>query len=82
MKEKYITIKLESGITANVASEIASKLQSTNAIVYFQRGNRRANAKSIIGIISLILKQGDEIMVFADGVDEVSAIEIVSSVLE
>lgn len=81
MKEKYITIKVEGGVNAKVASDIAARLHLTNAIVYFQRGNKRANAKSIIGVISLVLKCGDEVMVFADGVDEANAIDIVSSII-
>ena len=50
------------------ASQYASK-------VYIQVDNKKINAKSIMGMMSLALQEGDEVTVVAEGEDEEKAAE-------
>ena len=73
--EKTVKILNEQGLHARPASifvKTASKFKSTVSIVH---GNGTANAKSIINIMSLGLKKGEEIKIITEGVDEKEAID-------
>ena len=50
----------------------ASKYEST---IYIQSGERRVNAKSIMGMMSLGLDNGEKLEVSAEGTDEQAAVE-------
>lgn len=47
--------------------ELTSKFSSS---VYLEQENKRVNAKSIIGVLSMNLNDGDEIFVLTSGDDE------------
>lgn len=47
--------------------ELTSKFSSS---VYLEQENKRINAKSIIGVLSMNLNDGDEIFVLTSGEDE------------
>ena len=51
--------------------QVASQYAST---VYLESGAKRVNAKSIMGMMSLALAEGENIVVEADGRDEGAAI--------
>ena len=74
MIQKSIQIKLETGLEARPVAmlvQVASQFEST---VYIHADNRKVNAKSIMGMMSLGLASGEEITVSADGKDEEAAI--------
>lgn len=54
--------------------ELTSKFLSS---IYLEQENKRINAKSIIGVMSMNLCDGDIISVLADGKDESHAIRAV-----
>ena len=66
---------------AKMAGEIVTALSETSANVFIIAGNARVNAKSIIGVISLALKPGDEISVQSQGNGEEEAVQIVKNLL-
>ena len=79
-----VTIKIlnEQGLHARPASifvKTASKFKSTVSIVY---GDKVANAKSIINIMSLGLKKGEEIKIVTEGTDEKEVMEALISLVE
>ncbi len=51
--------------------QVASQFEST---VYLGSDNKKVNAKSIMGMMSMGLRSGAEVMVTADGSDEENAI--------
>ncbi len=74
MIQKSIQIKLETGLEARPVAmlvQVASQFEST---VYINSGDRKVNAKSIMGMMSLGLDSGETITVAADGSDEEAAI--------
>lgn len=67
-------IKVNSGLEARsvalfvqTASKFASKLQ-------IQVDNKKVNAKSIMGVISLSISDGENVVISADGEDEEQAV--------
>jgi phosphocarrier protein HPr len=80
--EITVNILNEQGLHARPASifvKVAGKFKSTVSIIH---GNEIANAKSIINIMSLGLKKGEEIKIVAEGTDEKEAIETLVSLIE
>ena len=72
MKQKTITAKFSlEARTAALFVQTASKFQS---IIKIQKDNKEANAKSIMGIISLGVLEGSAITITAEGADEDTAI--------
>ncbi len=74
MLEKSMKIQLKNGLEARpvaVLVQVASQHEST---IYIESGDKRVNAKSIMGMMSLGLDNGETVTVTADGMDEEKAI--------
>ena len=74
MIKKPMTIQISNGLEARpvamlvqVASQYESKIQVEN-------GDRRVNAKSIMGMMTLGLNVGESVTISAEGADEDAAI--------
>ena len=83
MKKETVTIKLENGLEATPAAmlvQVASRYDST---VYIQSedGSVRVNAKSIMGMMSLGLNAGENVVVEANGADEKEAVDDIEKYL-
>ena len=75
MTQKAIEIKLQNGLEARpvaVLVQVASKYDST---IYIEVEGKKINAKSIMGMMSLDLNSGEQVVVTADGNDETAAVE-------
>lgn len=59
--------------------QVASQYESK---IYLELEDKKINAKSIMGMMSLALTQGDELLVSCDGADEQSAIEGIADFLQ
>lgn len=81
MTSKNITVSLPQGFSQQHAAKMVSALHPLDCKVYLQRGSKRIDAKSILGVISLALRSGDVVSVIGDGADEESALEAVESCL-
>ena len=76
---KEMTIQLAGGLEARpvaVLVQVASQYESS---IYLEAGEKRVNAKSIMGMMTLALNAGEKIVVEANGSDEVAAIEGIES---
>ena len=81
MITKKMEIKIPSGLDPSTIAlfiQIASQYESR---VYVEVENKRVNAKSIMGMMTLGLPAGEEITVIADGADEEKAIEHINKYL-
>ncbi len=81
MIQKDIKIKLSGGLEARpiaVLVQVASQYDST---VYLQIDNKKVNAKSIMGMMSLGLNTGEEVTVLVDGADEKEALDNIEKYL-
>lgn len=81
MKEKKVTIQVPEGLEVRpvaVLVQIASQFESS---VYLETEDKRVNAKSIMGMMTLGLNSGEEVLVTADGPDEEAAVKEVEACL-
>lgn len=74
MMKKSMTITLKDGLEARPIAELVQVASKYDSRIYIELGTKRVNAKSIMGMMSLELDNGDEMTVSADGADEEAAI--------
>lgn len=76
MIRKAVTIHCE-GLEARPIAMLVQKASQFNSTVHIEVGTKKVNAKSIMGMMSLSVCGGDEIVVVTNGADEeVAASEI------
>lgn len=81
MISKKIVIKIPTGLEARpiaVLVQVASQYESN---IYFECEDKKVNAKSIMGMMSLGLPAGEELNVVIDGSDETTAMESIEKYL-
>lgn len=65
--ERKFTLKYS--FSVRYLRNFMEKIACIYSHVFFIKGDRKVNAKSIIGLISLDLHEGDEIIIYVSGVD-------------
>ncbi len=81
MLSKEITLVNSVGLHARPATFFIQKANSYRCSVWIENNSRRANAKSLLGVLSLGVRQGDSVTLIADGIDENEAIEGLCSLI-
>lgn len=74
MIKKPITIRFDEGLDARPIALLVQEANQYSSQVYIEVENKKINAKSIMGMMSLNLGNGEELTVVADGSDEEKAI--------
>lgn len=74
MTKKSVVIGLANGLEATPIALLVQNATKFSSSIYLTTENKRVNAKSIMGLMSLGLLNGDSIMVEVDGEDEENAI--------
>ncbi len=74
MTKKNILIKLESGLEARPVALLVQEASKYESKIYIECDGKRVNAKSIMGMMSLGLDAGEELVVEAEGTDEQTAV--------
>lgn len=74
IKEKVV-LQNETGLHARPAGELASLANKFECNINLLANEKKANAKSILGIMSLGIKAKTEIEIECDGADEETAME-------
>jgi len=82
MKELEITITNDTGLHSRPADVFVRTSKLFESTITVHKGEKSANAKTIIKVILLNVSQGDEIKISADGPDEDKAIEELKSLIE
>ena len=75
MTKRSIQIKLENGLEARPVALLVQEASKYESRIYIQVEERRVNAKSIMGMMSLGLNNGEVLTVSAEGADEDVAVE-------
>ena len=75
MLTKTVTVENAVGLHARPATFFIQKANSYKSSVWIENSDRRANAKSLLGVLSLGITKGKEITIIADGVDEKEAVD-------
>lgn len=80
--EKLVSIKNASGLHARPAGMFVKKAAEFKSTVEVIAKGKTVNAKSIMGIMSLGLAQGEEITVVANGEDQEAAVAALVELVE
>ncbi|HWO97769.1 MAG TPA: HPr family phosphocarrier protein [Bacillus sp. (in: firmicutes)] len=74
MKEKKLVVRLQHGLQARAATDFVQKASSFNSDVTIIKNERKAAAKSIMGVMAMAIRKGEEITLIANGTDEQKAV--------
>ena len=81
MKRKSVSINLEGEQMARNIAMLVQRASKYESSIYIQSGDKRVNAKSIMGMMTLGLDMGEEIAVSAEGKDEGEAVQCMEKYL-
>ena len=81
MTKKETIIRLENGLEARPIALLVQVASQYESSVYIEYGDKRVNAKSIMGMMTLVLVAGDKVTVTADGSDEETAVDAIVTYL-
>lgn len=73
MVRKAVTVQREEGLEARPIAMLVQKASQFTSRVHIEVGTKSINAKSIMGMMSLRVCNGDEVVVVTEGTDEVEA---------
>lgn len=79
---KEVTINNQVGIHARPATFFIQKANEFKSSIWIERDERRVNAKSLLGVLSLGIVKGTTVNIVADGVDENEAIATLSELID
>ena len=83
MYEKKATVLKQVGLHARPATFLIQKANEFKSSIWIEKDERRVNAKSLLGVLSLGVAKDATINIIADGSDEVEALntlcELISS---
>ena len=72
---KEVTVKNQVGLHARPATFFIQKANEFKSSVWVEKDERRVNAKSLLGVLSLGIVGGTTIRIMADGSDEEQAVD-------
>jgi phosphocarrier protein len=75
MISREVTITNAIGLHARPATFFIQKANGFRSTIWVEKEDRKVNAKSLLGVLSLGIAQGMTIKLIADGSDEVEALD-------
>jgi catabolite repression HPr-like protein len=81
MKNQTVTIQIASGLEARPVAVLVQMASQFESHIYLIRDNKKVNAKSIMGMMTLDLPVGEQVIITADGEDEEKAINEIEKYL-
>lgn len=72
---KDVTVENQVGLHARPATFFIQKANEFKSSIWVEKEDRRVNAKSLLGVLSLGIVGGTTIKIIADGQDEEEAVE-------
>ena len=82
VRSKEVTINNQVGLHARPATFFIQKANEFKSSIWIERDERRVNAKSLLGVLSLGIVKGTAVNIVADGVDENEAIATLSELID
>ena len=76
MISKDVTVKNQVGLHARPATFFIQKANEFKSSIWVEKDERKVNAKSLLGVLSLGITKGTEIKLIADGADESEAVNV------
>jgi phosphocarrier protein HPr len=74
MVSREVVVQNQVGLHARPATFFIQKANEFKASIWVEKDERKVNAKSLLGVLSLGITKGITINIMADGVDEEDAV--------
>ncbi|MBR5022155.1 MAG: HPr family phosphocarrier protein [Oscillospiraceae bacterium] len=82
MFSKEVVVRCESGLHNKQATYFVQKAIEFDSSVWLESGNRKMNAKSLLGIMSLGIVTGATVVLSATGADAEAAVNALETFLQ
>ena len=82
MYSKEVIVRCESGLHNKQATYFVQKANEFESSIWLESGNRKMNAKSLLGIMSLGIISGSTVTLSAVGTDEEAAVTALDALLQ
>ena len=79
---KKVMVQNQVGLYARPATFFIQKANEFKSSIWVEKEERRVNAKSLLGVLSLGIVGGTEIDIIADGSDEQEAVDSLVALVE
>ena len=78
---KEVTVENQVGLHARPATFFIQKANEYKSSIWVEKEERRVNAKSLLGVLSLGIVKGTTITLIADGADEEASVEALADLI-
>lgn len=82
MYSKEVVVRCESGLHNKQVTYFVQKANEFKSSIWLESENRKMNAKSLLGIMSLGIITGVTVNLVASGPDEVEAVDALEELLQ
>ena len=79
--KKSVVVKMQQDFEARPIANLVQVANRYESKIYLEHGDSRVNAKSIMGMMSLALLNGEQILVDAEVADEAEAVATIEEFL-
>lgn len=78
---KDVTISMTESMESTPIAHLVQLANQFSSRIYFEMDTKKVNAKSIMGMMSLVLTSGDVVTIDAEGADDTKAVEEIEKFL-
>ncbi len=82
MVQQNVIVKNKTGLHARPAALFVQAANKFKSEIFIEKGGKKVNAKSIMGVMSLAVSQGTEITISAQGDDAQEAVDNLVELIE
>lgn len=82
MYTEKAVVKCESGLHNKQATFFIQKANEFRSSIWIEVEDRKINAKSLLGVLSMVLTRGTEVTLIAEGPDEEAAVKQLAGMLD
>jgi len=75
MIQEHVVVHLKSGLQARSAALFVQEANHYSSNIEIQKSNKKVNAKSIMGMMSIAIRSDEEVLLLVSGPDEEEALE-------
>lgn len=81
MYSKEVTVQSQVGLHARPATFFIQKANEYSSNIWIEKEERKVNAKSLLGVLSLGIAKGTTIVLSAEGADEQEAVDALAELV-
>jgi phosphotransferase system HPr (HPr) family protein len=79
---RVATVKNELGLHARSAAQIANIAQNSTSNVWIKKDNQKADASSIIDILTLVCEKGTKITIMIDDSEDIDILNAIADLVD